>query len=95
MISQKFDAERFCKMVEKYRVTATSVVPTMTNMILNHPNFHLYDLSSLKNFMNGGSPFSSSLYQLAQQKLPNARLYQGIFFYFFLLFNNTILQGME
>ena len=39
--------------IERYKVTETVLVPTMLNMVIHHPSFGKYDLSSLKNFLYG------------------------------------------
>src|SRR5882757_1919876 len=51
-----FDPALFCEQVERYRVTATFLVPTQINMIVNHPDARRRDLSSLEWIMYGGAP---------------------------------------
>jgi long-chain acyl-CoA synthetase len=51
-----FDPEATLRAIEHYRITNLVLVPTMINMVVNHPNFGDYDLSSLKRIMYGASP---------------------------------------
>jgi len=43
-----FDPEAFLKLVEQHRGTITNLVPTMINMVTNHPAVEQFDTSSLK-----------------------------------------------
>ena len=56
--------------IEKERVTATLIVPTMIQMLTDHPHFHTADLSSLKRIMYGASPMSEALLNRAMAGLP-------------------------
>ena len=51
-----FDPELFCKNVQEYGVVATSLVPTMAALLLNHPAIDAYDLSTLEQVAFGASP---------------------------------------
>jgi long-chain acyl-CoA synthetase len=72
-----FDPEEFLLAVEAHRVTDTIIVPTMINMVLHHPSFDRYDLSSLQRVMYGASPMPAPLIELAMRKLPHAEFLQG------------------
>jgi long-chain acyl-CoA synthetase len=48
----------------------------MINMLLNHPDFERYDLSSLQTCVYGGSPMPEALMMQAMQKLPGCRFFQ-------------------
>ena len=65
-----FDAEGVLALVEQYRVTSLILVPTMVNMVVNHPAFSRYDLSSLKCVTYGASPMPLSLLEIAMAKFP-------------------------
>ena len=58
VLMRKFDAQKFLELVEQYRVTHTSVVPTMFSRILQLPDeVRLrYDLSSLEAVVHGAAP---------------------------------------
>jgi acyl-CoA synthetase (AMP-forming)/AMP-acid ligase II len=64
-----FDVSRFLEMVERHRVNALFLVPTMVKMITNHPDVDRRDLSSLRWVFYGGSPMYVDDIRQAQQKL--------------------------
>jgi long-chain acyl-CoA synthetase len=64
-----FDPGAFLDAVERHRVTSSILVPTMINMVVNHPCVDSADLSSLDRILYGASPMPVSLLQTAMQKL--------------------------
>lgn len=50
---QPFDPKIYLKMIERERITATNVVPTMIEELLDHPAFSKTNLSSLELIMYG------------------------------------------
>lgn len=50
-----FSVDCFLNTVHKYKVTATKVVPSMLNMVINHHKFNDFDLSALNIVISGGS----------------------------------------
>lgn len=52
----KFTMETFCAAVQKYGVTTTWMVPTLVGMLLDYPDRHRYDLSSLRTVIYAGAP---------------------------------------
>jgi long-chain acyl-CoA synthetase len=65
-----FDPEETLRAIERHRIDVLVLVPTMLNMVLNHPNFDRYDLSSLKCVVYGASPMPLPLLRQAMDKLP-------------------------
>jgi long-chain acyl-CoA synthetase len=63
-----FDAEATLHAIQRYRITNLVLVPTMINMMVNHPNFDDYDLSSLDRIMYGASPMPLPLLEQALKK---------------------------
>jgi len=53
-----FDPDRFLATVERERITATFLVPTMIYALLDHPRLRDYDLSSLEMCVYGAAPIS-------------------------------------
>ena len=51
-----FAPDPFLEVVQETRVTATILVPTMINFVVNHPRAGEYDLSSLRALLFGASP---------------------------------------
>ncbi|MDB5730597.1 MAG: putative long-chain-fatty-acid-CoA ligase [Variovorax sp.] len=75
-ILPKFDALPVMKAIGEYRVTNAVLVPTMVNMLLSHPDFDQYDLTSLKTCIYGGSPMPEGLMLRAMEKVPTWGFYQ-------------------
>ena len=63
-----FDPEATLRAIERYRITNLVLVPTMVNMVVNHPCFDDYDISSLKRVMYGASPMPLPLLKQALEK---------------------------
>jgi len=58
VILHRFDVEEYLETIQREKVTHIFLVPTMVNMILNHPKANDYDLSSLKTVLYGAAPMS-------------------------------------
>lgn len=56
-----FNPELVLKVIEQEKVTLVTLVPTMINMMLNHPTAANYDLSSLRRLTYGASPMPLEL----------------------------------
>jgi long-chain acyl-CoA synthetase len=54
----EFEPARVFKMIEQQRVTVLKLVPVMLYKLLDAPDKHKYDLSSLNHIIYGGSPIS-------------------------------------
>ena len=58
----------FFETVEKIKATTTLMVPTLINIVLNHPAIDDYDLSSLRMIHYGSSPMPQALIKQALKK---------------------------
>ncbi len=58
---QKWDAVRAFALIERERVTYTGGVPTIAWQLLEHPERHRHDLSSLDSVSYGGAPSAPEL----------------------------------
>lgn len=58
VVLPRFEPEAVLAAIEKYRITATMLVPTMIYALLDHPKFDEYDLSSLETVFYGASAIS-------------------------------------
>lgn len=56
ILMPKFSVEGFLECVERYKVTTTWLVPTMINMIIEHPRLREYDYSSIKTIIYAAAP---------------------------------------
>ena len=58
---RKFEAVRAMEIIEREKVNVTGGVPTIAWQILEHPERHRYDLSSLESVGYGGAPSAPEL----------------------------------
>ncbi len=72
----KFDPVLVMRAISEHKATNAVLVPTMINMLLAHPDFDRYDLSSLQTCVYGGSPMPEALMMQAMKKLPTWRFFQ-------------------
>ncbi len=54
----EFDPRRVLETIERDRITVSNFIPTMLNMLVNHPEVDRYDHSSLRLIMSGGAPIA-------------------------------------
>ena len=69
----RFDAVDCLQTMEQEKVTHAVYVPTMINMLANHPKAGDRDLSSLKYIPYGGSPMPEGVLRQALQVFPNCQ----------------------
>ena len=73
VIMPKWDATEALRLIEKERVTYFVGVPTMSLELLNHPDRHKYDLSSLTDITAGGAPRPVSHVERLKEEFPKAQ----------------------
>ena len=73
VIMPKWDAGDALKLIEREKITYFVGVPTMSLELMNHPERHKYDLSSLKDITAGGAPRPVSHVVRLQQEFPEAQ----------------------
>ena len=73
----RFEAEAFCAMTTRERVTHTALIPTMLNLLTLHPQLAQHDLSSLRCIYYGGSSIAPELIARFRSKLPGCQLVQA------------------
>jgi long-chain acyl-CoA synthetase len=73
----KFEPELAMQAIAAQKVDYCLFVPTMLNMMLNHPSFGQYDLSSVKDCEYGASPMPDALLVKLMKVLPGWRFHQG------------------
>ncbi len=57
MLSQ-FEAEQVLSSIESERITLSNLIPTMLNLMVNHPRLGEFDYSSLRVILSGGAPIA-------------------------------------
>lgn len=58
---ERFDIEKFCKLVQEERITYSYVVPPVVLLLAKHPCVSTYDLSSLRMMNSGAAPLTGDL----------------------------------
>ncbi len=53
-----FEPKKVLEMIEKERVTLTNLIPTMINLMINHPEVDQFDYKSLRLLLSGGAPIA-------------------------------------
>ena len=73
-----FDPVKVLDTIEQHRVTNLCLVPTMIQMMLDHPSMGPQrDLSSLRTVFYGASAVPDALLLRAQKAIPQAEVFQG------------------
>jgi long-chain acyl-CoA synthetase len=72
-----FDPVSSMKAVQGYQIERMLMVPTMINMLVNHPEASSHDLSSLRVVLYGASPMPESVIKKAIEVLPGAGFFQA------------------
>ena len=73
VIMPKWDATEALRLIEKEKITYFVGVPTMSLELMNHPDRHKYDLSSLKDITAGGAPRPISHVERLKEEFPEAQ----------------------
>jgi acyl-CoA synthetase (AMP-forming)/AMP-acid ligase II len=63
--------------VEKHRINTMLLVPTMIQMLVDHPEVGNYDLTCLEQLYYGAAPTSEALLERSRRILPGTRFVQG------------------
>ncbi len=69
----KWDATEALRLIEKEKITYFVGVPTMSLELMNHPDRHKYDLTSLTDITAGGAPRPVSHVERLKAEFPNAQ----------------------
>jgi len=71
-----FDPVKVMQTVQEKKIVQALLIPTMLQMLVSHPDFDQYDLTSLRYIRYGASPIDQALLTSVQEKLPWADLMQ-------------------
>ncbi len=72
VLMRKWDPELAMQLIEREKVTLAGGVPTIAWQLIEHPNRHKYDLSSLENVSYGGAPSAPELVRRIKQVFPKS-----------------------
>ena len=73
VVQRQFEPVQWMDLVERERVTRTTLVPTMLKMVMDHPEFPERDLSSLEVVSYGAAPMPLEVIKRAITSLPGVR----------------------
>lgn len=80
VMMDKFEAGEALQLIEKEKITITGLVPTQIAMMLRHPDFNHYDLSSLRLIFSAGSalPYEWGMEMESRTKARVVQLYGSV-----------------
>jgi len=56
-----FEPESVLEAIENHRITLSNFIPTMLNILVNHPQVDSHDFSSLRLILSGGAPIAKEV----------------------------------
>jgi acyl-CoA synthetase (AMP-forming)/AMP-acid ligase II len=73
VVMRQFEPFEWLDLAQRYRVNRAMLVPTMLKRLMDHPNFHEFDLSSLEVITYGAAPMSLEVIKQAIKAFPGVR----------------------
>lgn len=73
VLLRQFEAGEWLKTVEAEKATHCILVPTMLRQVIDHPDFHKYDLSSLRQITYGAASMPLDTIKKAVELFPKVR----------------------
>jgi len=58
VLVREFDAKAILEAIQREKVTLTNLIPTMLNLMVNHPDVGKFDYRSLRVLLSGGAPIA-------------------------------------
>ncbi|HEX6870894.1 MAG TPA: AMP-binding protein, partial [Micromonosporaceae bacterium] len=68
-LARSYDPEQWMSLVDRHRITASALAPTMVNFLLQHETIGRYDLSSLDKLAYGAAPMPLAVLEAAMDRL--------------------------
>ncbi|KAL9030341.1 MAG: hypothetical protein Q9196_001536 [Gyalolechia fulgens] len=72
----QFDIERFCAIIERFKITFAYIVPPVVLLLSKHPVVDKYDLTSLRMLNSGAAPLTPELVDAVYKRI-NCPVKQG------------------
>lgn len=76
VIMPAFDPTAFLQLIARERITSVNMVPTMLQMLLDHPDFESTDVTSLRQVIYGASPMPRPVIERAMKLWGRERFWQ-------------------
>ncbi len=73
VMMRQFEVKEWLKTAQEEKVTRAMLVPTMLKWVIEDPDFHNYDLSSLGVITYGAAPMPLNVIQKAIEEMPGVR----------------------
>ncbi|MBS0546993.1 MAG: long-chain fatty acid--CoA ligase [Proteobacteria bacterium] len=70
----RFEPVEVLQTIASEKITHAQFVPTMINMIVNHPRFREFDISTLSLILYGASPMPEGVLRKALEAMPHVKL---------------------
>jgi acyl-CoA synthetase (AMP-forming)/AMP-acid ligase II len=77
IILPQFDALDLMENIQKYKVTSVILISAMASLLLDHPRYSEFDLSTLRKINYGAAPMPPSLINRLRQEFPRVNFYHG------------------
>jgi acyl-CoA synthetase (AMP-forming)/AMP-acid ligase II len=77
VILPAFEPQAVLEAIALHRVTSTTMVPTMLQMVIDHPALATYDVRSLRTLLYAASPMGEALLARALRALPRTAFIQA------------------
>ncbi|RDB25422.1 4-coumarate--CoA ligase-like 7 [Hypsizygus marmoreus] len=77
VIQARFDPEKFCASIERYKITMALIVPPVLVVLARHPAVDKYDVSSLASLFSGAAPLGAALVKQVTERLERRRKGKG------------------
>jgi len=72
ILMRKWDVEQAMQLIEREKINFAGGVPTIAWQLIEHPNRHKYDLSSLETVAYGGAPSAPELVRKIRDTFPKS-----------------------
>ncbi len=76
VVTLNFEPRRTLEVIQQERVTSFLAISTMLNYLIDVPDFHSFNLSSLRLFGYGGGPMSTTTLQRGMEAFPGVSFIQ-------------------
>jgi long-chain acyl-CoA synthetase len=73
----RFEPVALMKLIAEHRISHLLIVPTMINMLVNHPEVAQHDLSSMERLLFGASPMPEAVLRQALRVMPGTKFVQA------------------
>jgi long-chain acyl-CoA synthetase len=77
VIVPAFEPTLVLSTIQEEGISATLLVPTMINLLVNHPEIGNYDLSGLRTLLYGASPMPEAVILKALEVIPQVKFFQA------------------